>query len=274
MTSLEDSPAPSLPLKVKSKSPKSLKRKRASQDENNPKKKPAVSQASKHEQKSKESGVIRKSGIDEAFTMMDGRLLSDYLAQRTRDFEKHLSMVELEDRYIPEKAFRDTISWEKPRNLDNLPDYLEHFSEKRNEEEGLAWAPTAKGTPHTIFITGAGLRAADLTRALRKFRTKDVPVAKLFAKHIKLKEAEQFVRGSRIGIAVGTPARVSDLINAGALLVDKLERVVVDSSYIDQKKRNIFDMRETFVPLMELLSRSELKVRYGASDDRLDLLFY
>lgn len=63
-----------------------------------------------------------------------------------------------------EKAFRDTISWEKPRNLDNLPDYLEQFSERRNEADGLAWAPTAKGTPHTIVVTGAGLRAADLAR--------------------------------------------------------------------------------------------------------------
>lgn len=63
-----------------------------------------------------------------------------------------------------EKAFRDTVNWEKPRRLDNLPDYLEQFSEKRDGVNGLAWAPTAKGTPHTIVITGAGLRAADLTR--------------------------------------------------------------------------------------------------------------
>lgn len=65
-----------------------------------------------------------------------------------------------------EKAFRDTISWEKPRNLDSLPDYLEQFSERGHEKKGLAWAPTAKGTPHTIVLTGAGIRAADLTRYL------------------------------------------------------------------------------------------------------------
>lgn len=48
----------------------------------------------------------------------------------------------------------------------------------------------------------------------------------------------------------------------------------MDSSYIDQKKRSIFDMRETFVPLMKLLSRPDFKVRYGALEERLDLLFY
>ena len=56
--------------------------------------------------------------------------------------------------------------------------------------------------------------------------------------------------------------------------MDKLERIVVDSSHMDPKKRCIFDMSETFIPLIEFLSRPELKVRYGASSERLDLLIY
>lgn len=61
---------------------------------------------------------------------------------------------------------------------------------------------------------------------------------------------------------------------AGTLSVDKLERIVVDGSYVDQKKRSIFDMRETFMPLVSLLNRSELKGRYGARKNKLDLLVY
>jgi protein CMS1 len=45
------------------------------------------------------------------------------------------------------------------------------------------------GTPHTLILTAAALRATDIVRAVKKFQTKDSVVAKLFSKHIKLKEA-------------------------------------------------------------------------------------
>lgn len=65
------------------------------------------------------------------------------------------------------------------------------------------------------MVAGAGLRAADLTRSLRKYQTKEALVAKLFAKHIKLKEAVETVKKSRISIGVGTPKRIFDLLDDG-----------------------------------------------------------
>jgi protein CMS1 len=53
------------------------------------------------------------------------------------------------------------------------------------------------------------------TRALRSFQSKDNIVGKLFAKHIKLEEAKQFLTRARSGIGAGTPTRVSDLIESG-----------------------------------------------------------
>lgn len=47
------------------------------------------------------------------------------------------------------------------RNLEKLPDFLEKFAA---EPERLSEAPKAKGSPHTIVVTGAGLRAADIVR--------------------------------------------------------------------------------------------------------------
>jgi hypothetical protein len=43
-------------------------------------------------------------------------------------------------------------------------------------------------------------------------------VAKLFAKHIKLKEAIETVSNTRMGIGVGTPQRLIDLINDGKVM--------------------------------------------------------
>jgi len=60
----------------------------------------------------------------------------------------------------------------------------------------------------------------------------------------------------------------------GALSSSRIERVIVDGSYIDQKKRGIFDMRETQQPLMHLLNRSELKDRYGTGSGEIQLIVY
>ena len=60
----------------------------------------------------------------------------------------------------------------------------------------------------------------------------------------------------------------------GALTLEKLERIVIDSSHIDLKKRGILDMKETQQPLMNFLNRFELKGRYGAASEGIDLLFY
>ena len=60
----------------------------------------------------------------------------------------------------------------------------------------------------------------------------------------------------------------------GSLSTKSLERIVVDFSHIDQKKRGILDMKETQQPLMQLLNRIELKSRYGRANDGIDLLFY
>ena len=116
-----------------------------------------------------------------------------------------------------EKAITNTTSWEKPRTSENLADFLEQFAGSRRKKKGqkLENAAAEMGSPHTIVVAGAGLRAADLTRALRKFQTKQALVAKLFAKHIKLKDAIDTVKKTRMNIGIGTPQRLIDLLNDG-----------------------------------------------------------
>lgn len=53
-----------------------------------------------------------------------------------------------------------------------------------------------------------------------------------------------------------------------------MERIVIDASYIDQKKRGILEMQETQVPLAQWLNRKEIKERLGSSIGGIDLLFY
>ena len=55
------------------------------------------------------------------------------------------------------------------------------------------------------------------SRVVRKYQTKDATVAKLFAKHIKLKDSVTFLKSTRTGIAVGTPTRLKDLMEDGLI---------------------------------------------------------
>lgn len=118
-----------------------------------------------------------EAGVNNAFSHMDSQLLADYIAQRTKKYEDDLSSIELEEKHIPGRrhhvyfqiqlivvtanAITDTTSWNKTRTLDNLPGFLENFAGNSTK----LWSASKKnGAPHTIIVTAAGLRAADIAR--------------------------------------------------------------------------------------------------------------
>jgi protein CMS1 len=79
--------------------------------------------------------------------------------------------------------------------MNSLPDFVRKFGDKGEKLDG---AVEQNGSPHTIVVAASGIRAADLTRALRPFQSKTGgKVAKLFAKHIKLKEAIEECKKTR-----------------------------------------------------------------------------
>lgn len=221
-------------------------------------------------------------GVNHALAHMDGQLLADHIAQRVRRFEgDKLSPVEEDELRLSASFIKDTTSWSLARTTDKLPLFMEEYSKPRrgtglHAKRKLSHASPHPGCPHTLVIAGSGIRAADVTRALRSFQTKECQVAKLFAKHIKLKEAIEGCQKSRMGIGVGTPQRLNDLIEAGALKVSKLERVVVDASYIDGKKRGVLDMKDTVGPLIRLLARKEFREGFASEnrEEKVDLIFF
>jgi protein CMS1 len=266
------------------------KRKRDADLEARDKKLAKKPKTKKQKEQFEEEYLDIEAGVNKRFAEMDSQLLADYVEQRTRQFESDLSAVELEDRHISgtfdicntvspglwltsriATCIRDATSWDKPRTLDNLPGFLESVSPNPTK----LWGASKKnGAPHTIIVAGAGQRAADLARVVRKLQSKDAEVAKLFAKHIKLQDAVKFLKSKRTGMAVGTPKRLDDLMDDGALQTDRLERIIIDASHIDQKKRGILEMRETQIPLTHWLNRKEFKDRYTAEKDKIDLIFF
>lgn len=267
-------PAPSAASKAKSK-------KRKAQDDSqaptNPNKKTKPSK-----QEHDDSLLDLEAGVNTIFAKMDPQLLADHVARQTKRFGTDLSPIELSDLYISANAIRDTTDFAKTRTKENLADFLEQFAaaegkegqEKEKETKRLGEAPPKNGAPHTIVVAGGGLRAADLVRASRKFQKKGNVVSKLFAKHFKVEEQKKFLAKSKTGIAIGTPARLMELLDNGSLSVEYLKRIVVDASYIDQKKRGVLDMKDTMMPLSKWLTRNEFKERYLEREKHLDLLFF
>jgi len=69
-------------------------------------------------------------------------------------------------------------------------------------------------------VASAALRVADITRALKHSDLrgeKGGEVAKLFARHCKLEEHAAYLTKTKIGAAVGTPARLGSLLDNGEL---------------------------------------------------------
>ncbi|KKY28985.1 hypothetical protein UCDDS831_g00070 [Diplodia seriata] len=254
---------------LRSPSPaKGEKRKR--EDDVEPKQsKRAEKRKNKKPKNAENEDLNEELGLNLAIGRMDSQLLADYMAQRTKRFDPDLSMVELEDRHVPEKAIVDTSSWEQQRDLEHLPAFLENYA-KRN----LKKTSKEKGRPHTLVVAMAGLRAADMVRALRTFEDKGVKVTKLFAKHIKLQEAIENCKRFKMNIGVGTPKRIIDLLDNGALSPESLERIVVDASHIDVKKRGIMENQEVQKELAQLLARPDFKSRYGQPEKKIEVLFY
>lgn len=129
-----------------------------------------------------------------------------------------------------ETAIMDTTQWTESRSLDRLVDFIikgrrlspfilyspqNHPSVLPMLHKRLSQRSKSPGAPTLLYIAGAALRVADVTRVLKDRRLrgeKGGDVAKLFAKHFKLQEHVAYLKRSKIGSAAGTPGRVGKLL--------------------------------------------------------------
>ena len=175
--------------------------------------------------------------------------LADYMSAMQAKAFPDLTGLELNDMCIPgeclqdiwlpvilielqiETAIADTTQWTESRSLDRLVDFIikgmlllsflpwpynHHFPPVLPMlHKRLSQRSKSPGAPTLLYIAGAALRVADVTRVLKNRRLrgdKGGDVAKLFAKHFKLEEHVAYLGRSKIGSAAGTPSRVGKLL--------------------------------------------------------------
>lgn len=239
--------------------PGSGKRKRETDDSDQPAKKPHKQpQKLNHEERmtvTEYNAEIASESPDE---------LAIRFAKAIQKHQGDLSTIELEDQSVPSKAIRDTSKFAESRSAQHLAQFLNQFADEDELKKS-----EVEASPHTLIVTAAAARATDLVRGVRKLGSEQNKIAKLFAKHMKLKENLEYVQKTRFGIGVGTPNRVRTFVANGTIKLDKLKRIVIDASYVNMKKNTIFDDSEGFLQLLSLLNVEQLKLQLVSDQTQL-----
>lgn len=197
-----------------------------------------------------------KGGCDEE---KDTMLISTApAAQQLRFFLHHfqsasgfkLSPLELE-------AFQDTcmveLSHSMDQNVDNFSNHMKAIFDASWKDmlcDGkLLEGKVDSGSPAIIVISTSALRSLELLRGL-KLLTRECRPAKLFAKHMKVEDQLTMLKG-RVNIACGTPSRIKKLIDMDALLLSRLEVIVVDMQR-DAKGYSLFNLPQVSTEFWDL----------------------
>lgn len=110
--------------------------------------------------------------------------------------------------------------------------------------------PSVLGQPTTLFISSSAIGALDLLRACPNFHGY-CRIAKLFAKHMKLKEQVDYLQQRPINIATGTPNRLLKLATDGNLDFSRLKFIVFDARR-NTKSFTLLDIPEISADLWKL----------------------
>ncbi|KAF7978109.1 hypothetical protein HWV62_1522 [Athelia sp. TMB] len=141
----------------------------------------------------------------------------------------------------------------------------------------LSQKSKSNGAPTLLFVTGAALRVADVTRVLKDKQLrgeKGGEVAKLFAKHFKLAEHVTYLKRTKVGAAVGTPGRIGKLLcETDALSLPALTHIMLDVTFQDAKKRSLLDIPETRDEVFKTVLGGE-KMREAIKEGKVQVVLF
>ncbi|XP_047226054.1 protein CMSS1 isoform X1 [Girardinichthys multiradiatus] len=167
----------------------------------------------------------------------------------TQYFSDKRSVIELEDLKLQNSSFLSSNDL-----THTLSSYLKQVCPK--------WAKiqkqhTEKSSVVILIVCSSALRTIDLIKQLTAFKG-EAKAVKLFAKHIKIEEQVKLLQKGITHIGVGTPGRISALIEKEGLNLQALKYLIVDWNWRDQKLRRMLDIPEIKLDFMKLLESGVL----------------
>ncbi|KAF9533380.1 U3-containing 90S pre-ribosomal complex subunit-domain containing protein [Crepidotus variabilis] len=219
--------------------------------------------------------------------------LAEYLSSiQVKSFTK-LSAIELDDLRIPDSLIDsgyDSMDWSSDAGPIGrfyneewaLSSVVQAcltlcYSALPSLRVRLAQRSKTNGAPTLMYIAGAALRVADVTRILkdRQLRgEKGGDVAKLFAKHFKLAQHVTFLKQTKVGVAVGTPGRLGKLLNeTDALNLSALTHIILDITHKDAKNRNLLEIPETRDEVLRTVLNNDQLLK-GIKDGKIQVVLF
>ena len=188
--------------------------------------------------------------------------LSDYILSTFKRHKKNLSPIELEDLRLPSSSF-SAFKASNPEELvvglkSLLPDHKKDLSYSSKHLR-------------VLVLSSSAIRATEIIRLFGGLR-KQCGIGKCFAKHFKIDEQLKFFDTKRPSISVGTPNRLVKLFASGHeyFKFEDVKLVMIDT-HRDQKQRNIFEIPETCVDLLDFYSET---IRPALEAGKCKLVFF
>lgn len=194
-------------------------------------------------------------------------VIADFINDSLRRKNPDLSALEMAELYFKKTDFRSTAEFIEQRNLDNLPKFiLSRFDNmlpsktpgKKNKKKGKkvdvesSQSSDVGDRKFIAIISMSAIRACDVHRSLR-----DIPGSslKLINKN-KIDVDLKLVGSTWARVLCCTPGRLQKILNNEelALKPEEIKIVIADTSYLDQKMQNIFNISETTPTLKQLTS--------------------
>ncbi|KAM8856447.1 protein CMSS1 [Spinachia spinachia] len=168
----------------------------------------------------------------------------------THYFSDKLSVIEQEELKLLDSSFLSSNDL-----THTVSSYLKQVCPKWSK---IQKQHTEKRALVLLVVCSSALRAIELIKQMTAFKG-EAKAVKLFAKHIKIEEQVKLLQKGVTHIGVGTPGRMSALVEKEGLSLQALKYVVLDWNWRDQKLRRMVDVPEIKLDLMKLLEGGILK---------------
>ncbi|XP_059198526.1 protein CMSS1 isoform X1 [Centropristis striata] len=162
----------------------------------------------------------------------------------TQHFSDKLSVIEQEELKLLDSSFLTSNDL-----THTLSSYLKQVCPKWSK---IHKQHTEKSSVVLLIVCSSALRTIELIKQLTAFKG-EAKALKLFAKHIKIEEQVKLLQKGVTHIGVGTPGRISALIEKEGLSLQALRYLVLDWNWRDQKLRRMVDVPEVKLDVMKLL---------------------
>ncbi|XP_042350107.1 protein CMSS1, partial [Plectropomus leopardus] len=174
-------------------------------------------------------------------------------------FSDKLSVIEQEELKLQDSSFLSSNDL-----THTFSSYLKQVCPKWSK---IQKQHTAKSSVVLLVVCSSALRTIELIKQLTAFKG-EAKAVKLFAKHIKIEEQVKLLQKGVTHIGVGTPGRISALIEKEGLSLQALRYVVLDWNWRDQKLRRMVDVPEVKLDFMKLL---ESGILTGCKEDKVKI---